>query len=343
MSVEAFLTMPITYQGLVVESTTRCNAKCGMCYQAAGPQGSDIIGKGVLEEETIARVIREVAEIPEVAERFHLAGGEAFLKIDTCIRLYAIARESGYVEISSTSNAYWAKRMGEARDVADQARAAGLRRLEISWDYWHSPYIHPGAINNCLVACHEAGINTNLRLLTTKSHSSGEALAMLDAAALDCASEISSCPVFPTGRAITTIDADDIYHSGNLSSTCDSVLHLTVNGQGNIAPCCAGADQTDGLIFGNVRDRPVGDIVREMNASPMLRALVFLGPGTLLGILEEKGLEAKRDFASICHLCWTVASNADHMKILKNYFEEAEQNPVETILDRHFGDLAHRH
>ena len=29
--------LPMMFNGLVVESTTRCNAKCGMCYQGAGP------------------------------------------------------------------------------------------------------------------------------------------------------------------------------------------------------------------------------------------------------------------------------------------------------------------
>ena len=32
--------MPLFYAALVVENTTRCNAKCGVCYQQA-TQGSD--------------------------------------------------------------------------------------------------------------------------------------------------------------------------------------------------------------------------------------------------------------------------------------------------------------
>jgi len=335
MSEEAFLAMPIAFQGLVVESTSRCNAKCGMCYQAAGPAGSDILGKAALDEGTIRRVLEEAIELPTLGRRFHLAGGEAFLNVGSCVSLFAHARSLGYTEISTTTNAYWARKPAQADAILREARCAGLRRMEISWDYWHLPYIPPQAINFCLIACAKWGVSSNLRILTSREHSAEEALAWLDPEALALATEIISCPVFPTGRAAKGIDPAEIYKSGDLASTCHSVLHLTINALGNVAPCCAGADQTEGLSFGNVREQSLTEIVATMNTSRMLRALVFLGPGTLLGILEKGGTNIGREFTNICHLCWTMASDRQHMSKIKAYFEEQQQIAVLDVIKRY--------
>jgi MoaA/NifB/PqqE/SkfB family radical SAM enzyme len=335
MQIEAFCALPISYQGLVVESTSSCNARCGMCYQAAGPRGSDILGRAHLHEQDISRVLGEAITISSMDKRFHLAGGEAFLKIDECLRLFAVARDLGYNAISTTTNGYWGRRLSDARAIALQARAVGLRRMEISWDFWHLSYVSPQAVSNCLLAAAEAGISTNLRILTTRSHTAEEALTMLDEEALGYASEINSCPVFPTGRAADMVKQNEVFFTGDLGASCHGTLHLTVNALGNVAPCCAGADQTDGLSFGNIHDRSIKDIADSMEQSLMLRTLVFLGPGVFLGILEENGINIGRSFANICHLCWEIASNAKLINIVKGYFEDLERQAVLDALERY--------
>jgi len=150
------------------------------------------------------------------------------------------------------------------------------------------PYIPAEAVTNCLRACASEGISPTLRILTTRTHRADEALALLPDDALAAASEISSCPVFPTGRAAYEIPTEEIFHAPQIDGTCHSLLHLTVNPFGNVFPCCAGADQTDGLSFGNVRETPVDEIADRMNQSSMLRALVFFGPQKLLALLPPE-------------------------------------------------------
>ena len=326
MSLTALRLLPIPYNGLVIENTTRCNAKCAMCYQSSGPKGSDLFGKVELTSDELRRVISEAAHIPVVKSRCHLAGGESFLDISQCLLVFAHAREAGFEDISTTTNAYWANSVAKAREVCHNARKNGLLRMEISWDYWHSPFISPAAVANCIDACFEEGVKTNLRVLSTKRHSAQEALEAIRRDTLSRCDEVSCGPVFPTGRAEKTIPKDEIFYKGNLANVCHGVLNLTVNATGKVYPCCAGADQTDALAFGNIKNDSLQTIVERMDRSLLLRALVFLGPGSFLGILKEHGVDFAGPHSNICHLCWDIFSNAEHMSTVSSHLERLEQD-----------------
>lgn len=332
---EALLMMPVTFKSLVVENTTRCNAQCGMCYQSVGPKGSDAWGKASLTKEEVEQVVRDAVHIERLGRRFHLAGGESFLKVDDVIYLLAVAREAGFTNISTTTNAYWGKKPERADNVARRIREAGLTSMEISWDYWHVPYIHPEAINNCVKACARYDIQVNLRLLTTKSHSAAEALSHLDPEAIELAGEISSCPVFPTGRAKHGVPSEDIYSSCDLTGACHHMLNLTVNALGNVAPCCAGADQTEGLSFGNVREKSIVDIVKYMQSSPKLRVLVFHGVSALLPILEDQDISMGKEYSNICHLCFEIFNNPERAAIIHEHFDDQVRQALLRSLSRY--------
>jgi hypothetical protein len=328
---ERFL-LPMMFQALVVESTTRCNAKCGMCYQGAGPKGSDYLGDAALDVDDIKRVIRSGRSIPSLASRFHMAGGEAFIKIDECVEIFSYASALGWREVSCTTNAYWAADIAKAHGLARRLRDAGLQRAEISWDYWHGPHIPAHAINNCLHAMEANDIQTHLRLLTSRSHSAEEALAMLSPAALAKASAITSAPVFQVGRAME-LPAQDIYTSDQ-NATCHAALNLTVNARGFVYPCCAGFDQTNSELFGNVRDRDIADIAAEINRSLLVRLVVFEGINSLRPILQRLGEELKDQYSSICGMCFEVFSDPQRVRKLTDFFQQIEAEALQEALEK---------
>lgn len=332
MSLAALRLLPISFNGLVIESTSQCNAKCAMCYQAAGPKGSDVFGKAKLTSDEIRKAVSEAARIPVVKSRCHLAGGEAFLDIAQCIDIFSHARDVGFEDISTTTNAYWANSTARAHEVCRNARQNGLLRMEISWDFWHSPYISGTTIGNCIDACVEHGIQTNLRILSTKAHSVQEALSLIPRDSLSRCDVISCGPVFPTGRAKAEVPKDEIFYTGNLGSTCHSILNLTINPTGKVYPCCAGADQTEALAFGNIRDDSLQTIVERMNRSLLLRVLVFGGPGSFLGILKENGVDLEGPHSNICHMCWDIFSKPEHMAIVSSHIDRMEKNARESLL-----------
>ena len=59
-----FQRMPLTFNALVVEKVARCNARCAMCYQSAGPRGSEEIGDVAIAVEDLLPVIDGAAKIP---------------------------------------------------------------------------------------------------------------------------------------------------------------------------------------------------------------------------------------------------------------------------------------
>jgi uncharacterized Fe-S cluster-containing radical SAM superfamily protein len=325
----AFATMPITYYGLVVERTTRCNAKCGMCYQAAGPKGSDLLGKAALGRDLVERVLREARTIPTLGSKFHLSGGEGFLQADECIYLFAAACNAGYQEISTTTNAFWAAKPAAASAMVQRLQQAGMTRMEISWDAWHLPYISAQSVSNAIEACVDYGIETCLRLLATKSNSIGDALRLLRPEALACVAHGTAGPVFPTGRAQKEIPIEDIYFPGNGAVTCHAVLNLTVNAKGNVSPCCAGYDQTETLLLGNVHDESIVDIAERMNRSLFLRTLLFGGPAALLPILDEAGCGIPGPHSNICHLCWNIFSDPTRARAIERHFNAIEYKGLE--------------
>lgn len=322
---EIFRRMEISYGGLVIESTTRCNAKCAMCYQYSGPKGSDTWG---IEELTVADLepaIRDAMRIETLTKRFHLAGGESFLDRDANLELFAIAKDAGYTDITTTTNGYWAKTVEDGIALCTRLREAGLQRVELSWDYWHLPYIQPEVISNCIDACSETGIGLMLRVLTTKSHSVDEALAVLRPESVSRIDTIYSGPVFQTGRAAETIEASDFYKSESLDRGCHEVLNLTINAKGDISPCCAGFDQTDTVPLGNIRDESIVDIAARMNESALLRVLVFGGPKSFVPLLRRAGIEIELDQGNICQLCWDIFSNPEYAKALTEHFGRLER------------------
>ena len=333
--VALLLSMPLHYCGLVVENTNRCNASCAMCYQSSGPSGPEGANATCMDVSLIKRFIREAADIETIASRFHLAGGEAFLYLDDCYEIFRSAQASGFALISAATNAYWGASMHKARNVCASLRDAGLNSLEVSWDYWHSEFIPAASVNHCLLACREAGIDTTLRLLTTRSHPMEEALSYLSVEAVETADRITSGPVFATGRAATTLSRDEFYYSrASLNNMCYRTLNLTINAFGQVFPCCAGFDQNKNYICGNVADEPLDVIVARMDNDPILRQLVFSGVSSFLPILEEAGYRIGEDYFNICHLCSTIFTNAEYTDAIRCSFERRQQEALMKAVSR---------
>lgn len=326
------LNMPLHYNGLVMENTNRCNARCAICYQSAGGQENNTR----LDLETAKTCIREAAEIDCIEPRFHLAGGEAFLYPEDCFALFQTAKEAGYTMITATTNGFWGKDLQKARQTCQRLRECGLTSMELSWDHWHSEFIPAAAMDNCLLACREYGIGTNLRLLTTKSHDMEEALSRLSPEALRAADKITSAPVFATGRAAQILPREDFYHSRvGLDDNCHSTLNLTVNSFGEVFPCCAGMDTCRDCAGGNIYQQPISHIVESMNADPLLRQLVFLGVKSFLPLLRANGCEIDEEkYFSICQLCSSIFSNPEYLAIIQNEFNKKRQSALEKAVAR---------
>jgi hypothetical protein len=312
----------LRFHALVLETTDRCNAKCGMCYQSAAPHGSDVRGDSHLPLEVSLRVVEEASELPEVASRVHVSGGEAFLYYDETLTIMSHAKSLGFLNIGSTTNGFWATNRPTAERRCTELVEAGLDYLEVSLDYWHLPYISLDRIRTLLWACRRAGIKLILRTLSSRSHHLDELLGGFNAVEL-LHVMIANGRVHPVGRAAHEVPEAEIYF-GDTKGCCEHMLSLTIAPNGNVYPCCAGADMTDSMASGNVREESLGDALFKMKTDRTIREVIHSGSGELIPIVRKLGYgdRLKPQYSSICHLCWDIFKDAEVSAALRSHYQE---------------------
>ncbi|MCP2678735.1 SPASM domain-containing protein [Maricaulaceae bacterium NA33B04] len=322
--------MSLSFNAIVFELTSRCNAQCKMCYQAAGPKGSTYVGDVALKLEDTINVLEQARNIPGLPDRVHFGGGEGFLDQQMMYGVIAYARQLGFRDVTAVSNCFWGVSETRANQVAEKLAEAGLSQMEISWDVWHAPYVKAERVATAIRALHRAGVETNLRLLTTKSVRGHEAFDMLGRDIIEALDEIAIGNVLPTGEAAEEFPHDELYGGQNLDAGCMSNLNLTINPAGKVAPCCSGADQIEALCFGDVRTDRLVDIVERMNESALLSDLVRRGSRSFLELLREQGFDVPEDdaFLGPCHACWTVFSDPEKANAVKRVLEVVEKESV---------------
>lgn len=329
---------PLVFNAIVFELTARCNAQCKMCYQAAGPKGSSYIGDSALTLDDVVRVLDQARALPGLPDRVHFGGGEGFLDADMIIGAIAHASIMGFGAITAVSNCFWGSTPERAQTMAERLANAGLHQMEISWDVWHAPYVSAQRVANAVRALYAAGIQTNLRLLTTRSVRAHEAYDMLGQDIIEALDEVCVGNVLPTGKAAEEFAHADLYPGPELSRGCPTNLNLTINPAGRVAPCCSGADQTEALTFGDIRTQSLEDIVQSMQRSALLSTLVHEGAEPFLNLLREHGFDLAENeaFLGACHACWAVFSNPEQAKLIKQIYDVVEPDRIEALAQEYF-------
>lgn len=318
----------------------RCNAQCAMCYQSAGPKGSELYGQAKINTDIAKTAIGDALAIDSLIPRFHLSGGEAFIDFEQCLDLISFASEAGYLEVTAVSNGFWAINLPTAMRRAGELRSAGLNMLELSWDIWHMPYIKPERIDECIAACYHVGIDVNLRVLTSKSHSLSDALSALSKDALKSVGRITSGTVLRTGSAARTIPAKEVFAGIGRNGNCHTFLNLTITPNGNVFPCCAGLDQSSHFYMGNICSESIVDIYRRLNKDPLMRQIVFMGVGSLLPILQEHDIPIPDD-DGLCTTCWRLFDDKKIATFLFSYFQERKSDTFDTLVREIKLNVAH--
>jgi MoaA/NifB/PqqE/SkfB family radical SAM enzyme len=312
----------LQFHSLVLETTDRCNAKCGMCYQSAGPHGSDVRGDAHLPLSVSLRVLEEASRLPEVGSRVHVSGGEAFIYYAEVLEMFRRAKELGFANIGSTTNGFWATNPATADLRCRELVDVGLDYLEVSLDYWHLPYISLDRIRTLLAASRSAGIKIILRVLSSRKHHLDAVLAHFDARDLLHVT-IANGRVHPVGRAAAEVPTEEIYFEEPLGC-CESMLNLTIAPNGNVYPCCAGADMTDAMASGNVLRESLADALFTMKTDRTIREVIHAGSGSLIPIIADLGFADRLQpkHSSICHLCWDIFKDAELAAALRRHFQE---------------------
>jgi len=305
-----------------------------MCYQSAGPKGSDLRGNDRLELGTMLRVIEEAAHIDAVRSRLHVSGGEAFLYFDEVLQSFRRGRDVGYANIGTTTNGFWAVTRDVALRRCAELQDAGVDYLELSFDSWHFPFVASIRIDNLLWAARRLGLTIILRTLTTRSHHIDELLqSFRDDRLIGCV--IANGRVHPVGRGATEIPDDEIYYGSGPVGNCQEFLALTIAPNGNVYPCCAGADMTESLASGNVNRESLETALFKMRTDRTIRQVIHAGTGSLVPIIQDLGYgdRLRPRYTSICHLCWDVFKDNELAAALRAHFADEQVQEMAKLLE----------
>jgi hypothetical protein len=307
----------------------RCNAACRHCLYACSPTRTG----GYIRMDTMK-------EICSVLRRggvgsVHIGGGEPFL--DTRGLLMAVRQLDAagisldYVE----TNAFWAAREKEARETLRVLAAEGVSALCISLDPFHAEHVPYGLPLKLAKLCDETGMGyflwkqQFLHSLSGLEHSSAHSREELEEHLRPgyISNTARSYGIRLGGRAVnieeeygSSRSLADLFAGGAKNSPCGDLLstgHFHVDQDGCfIPPGCTGlrlplAEAVDGIPAGKY---------------PVFEILYQKGPAALLDFAGGRGFFPKKNYPSLCNLCFHIRAflaEQGFTELDKNHYEES--------------------
>ncbi len=189
-------------------------------------------------------------------------------------------------------------------------------------------------VRNLLRAARATGISIILRTLTSKSHHIDTLLESFSDSDL-VGVLVGNGRMHPVGRGAIEIDPEEVYYGDGAVGSCEEVLTLTISPNGNVYPCCAGADMTDSLASGNVNTDSLRDALFKMRTDRTIRHVIHAGTGSLIPIINSLGFgdKLKERYDNICHLCWDVFKDDELAHALREHFAEIQVQEMVSVLE----------
>jgi hypothetical protein len=300
------------FHSLVLIPSDHCNISCRHCAPECGPAVRQPWDVPLME-----RCITEAARIPNLTKNIHFAGGEPFLYFPQMLALARHGRSQGF-GCSIVTNGFWGVNQTRAARMIASLVESGLQRVEVSVDHFHLEFLPVRTIRQSIRVLRDAGVFICMRVVTTRKHQVDETLRQFTVDDLDGV-EVNASGLIPTGRAIREVSADEYYASSDgANGACANFLNLTIRPDGNVGPCCAGGESTPSLSLGNVRLKPLDQIVADAEQNWFLKQVVEEGPASFFDDLRQAGLGAKirSEYTSICQTCSELFRDAEVLAAL---------------------------
>lgn len=302
--------------------TKKCTAQCKMCCFECSPKVQE-----KMPLEMIEGIINQAAEISAI-ETIGFSGGEPFLEYDILIKEMKHAKSVGK-KVICTSNGFWGTTYERAEGIISEVQNAGLDRLSLSVDQFHSEYVSVNNIKNILQASNKKGLAIDIGSVITKSKSK------LGGIFDEIAEEMVNVPHYtaaclPVGTACTQIDTSDLIYDENIfarSNCCFETYHFAIFPSGDVYPCCSQAGATNPLKLGNVKDCSLEDLYKSFNANINIRILHSKGLKWYLDVANEIGYKKffGKKYVNKCHLCRDIFSDQEFMGKISMYLDREKE------------------
>ena len=275
--------------GLHLLLTYRCTYECDHCFVYSSPQA-----EGTMSLRMGKDAVRQAAELGSVREIW-IEGGEPFLYYPILREIVAWASELG-LETGIVTNGYYAETEEDAAVWLTPLKAAGLTRLSVSDDSFHSetfPAVSPA--QRLRQAADEMGIDTSTICMSRP----GEI-----ASAKAKGEPITGGTIRFRGRALEKLSAENSpEQSWETLNECpdedwDEIGRLHLDAYGNLFSC-------QGIVLGNLNEHSLAEIAAEYHPEnhPIIGPLCQGGPAELV---RKYHLPLGGKYLDACHLCYTA-------------------------------------
>jgi len=311
-------------------TTYKCNARCDYC-ECRPEVETRISGPDLI------RFIDEAYDLGTVGQVI-FSGGEPTLLKDDLFDAIRHATAKGMLTRVVTNGWWGGAKPSIGLDFLDRLIDAGLSELNISVDEWHQDWIPLAKVRNAFLACverrfpcligHKAAARTRLSKEDLESFFGVELVHYREGQCYTAEEQsrlFTTGPIVPVGPAAAPIRDEDLkripWHGG-----CASVFRdIVVGADYQLQPCCGIVTKgIPELTLGDVRDRPMLDLIEDGNNDAILNWIALEGPAAMARFITERepGIPFRDDFVSVCHVCNEVLTRPDMREALRKHLPE---------------------
>lgn len=301
--------------GLVIMDC--CNARCEMCCSGREDMRGQNVTLTIEDLNLTLKQIRDCAEIQMIG----ITGGEPMLRPDLVQQIcdFDYGRK---VTVSLKTNGFWGADPVKAEKFIARNREV-LTHISFSYDEFHRRYVSLGSIKNIIDIAQPNSVTTDIvGCFFADSVQPGDILNELGEHAYK--TKFVYQPVFRTGLAsdfeeerfvrLYEVGKDRLFcpapHKGSLLITS----HL------DLYPCCSQVAQNTILKIGNLRDRPLSSLLKDIGHNRLLIKLFTEG---LDGLIEASGITAEcpKMLSTPCEACELLFADGRYLKRIHDALE----------------------
>lgn len=314
--------------------TFQCTARCGMCCFGCSPERKETIP--VEKIETIIDEAKKYRDekYPDL-KTVGYSGGEPFLRYDDLLHLVKFAHERGF-RVTSTTNGFWARSQEIADKRIGELKRAGLAKIALSIDMFHSEYI-PIVNNKYIieaakkysVACEFGSV------ITHSTQKIGSLYDTLGESLINVKHVVAPC--LPAGAAKENVAAEDYIKDPYLfarDTRCIDLNTLAVYPDGSVYPCCSQLGSNQSLLLGNAFTDDVETLVKNFHGNVLVRIMIKHGVRWFAEAAVRhhyKDFESRR-FVGLCDACASLLSDEKFLEIIRPDLNRYRQNVYQKYL-----------
>ena len=306
----------MVFESVGIVLTDKCNARCRMCCSGLTEVKNSLKTISREDLDLILGQIRDCSQIGQVG----VTGGEPMLYPSMVEHIldFDFGRE---VKIGLKTNGFWGRDPKRARSFLTRYRNR-LSNISFSYDEFHREYISLDSIKAIIDIANELMIPTEVvGCFLRDGITPGEILDELGEYAYR--TQFKYQPVFKTGLA-TSFEPNQFIPIYDSSDDC---LPCTALRQGSplittsldLYPCCAQVIQNTILKVGNLKDKPLSDLMVDISHNRLLVKLFSDGLAPFLSMVKgEEGCPDKMSAA--CEACEFVFRDSRYMERIAHAF-----------------------